>query len=106
MEHVRAEGVHTGSALGEMKCLCTESLRVRRNTCVTESKHTACSEALCRCGVASDMGDAHVRGGTTMVPGEGSVNNHCMSGGQEGSYPASAFSCVGSWVQDRDPGPS
>lgn len=62
MERVRAEGegVCPGSALGEMTCLCMESLRVRRNTCVTESKPTTCSEGLCRCGVASDVGDAHV----------------------------------------------
>lgn len=42
MEHVQAEGegVRTGSALGEMKRLCAESLRVRRNMCMVESNHT------------------------------------------------------------------
>lgn len=70
---------------------------------MTASKHTACSEGLRRRGVASDVGDAHVRGVTTMVPGEGSVKNHCMSGGQEGSSPASVFSSVRPWVRDKDP---
>lgn len=105
MEHVQAEGegVCTGSALGEMKSLCVDSLRMRMSTRVTASKHTACSEGLRRCGVASDMGEAHVRGDMTMVLGEGSVKNHSMSRGQEGSSPASAFSFVRPCVQDRDP---
>lgn len=91
-------------ALGEMKRLYAESLRVRRNTCMMASEHTACSKGLRRRGVASDPGDAHVRGGTTMVPGEGNVKNCCMSRAQKGSSPASAFSFMRSQVQDRDPG--
>jgi len=68
------------------------------------SKHITCSKGLCRHGVVSDVGDAHMRGDTTMVPGEGSVKNDCMSRRQEGRSPASALSFIRSWEHDRDPG--
>lgn len=38
-----------------------------------DGKCIATSQGLCRWGVGSDGGDAYVRGGTTMVPGEGSI---------------------------------
>lgn len=63
-------------------------------------------EGLCRRGVPSDVGGAHVRAGTSVVPGEGNVKNHCMSRGQERNSPASAFSFVSPWVQGRGPGVS
>lgn len=103
MECVRAEGEggHRGSGLGETNCFCTESLQVRRNTCVTASEHISCSKGLHRHSLVSDARDTHVRGGTTMVPGEGSVKNHFISRGKERSSPVSVFSFVRLWVQDR-----
>lgn len=103
MECVRAEGEggHRGSALGETNYSCMESLQVRRNMCTTASEHISCSKGLHRRSLVSDAGDAHVRGGTTTVPGEGSVKNHFISRGKEGSSPVSVFSFVRLWVQDR-----
>lgn len=71
-----AEGVHTGSALGEGSPEGEQKY-------VCDGKRALC--LLWRRGVVSDMGDTR---DTAVISGDGSVRNRCTSRGKEGNSPA------------------